>query len=389
VPGAVPAAPWTAWSTTKTATNVYPAAGTYAARVAVRDGDGDVGVGSVTVLVLPAGTPTCVVTTSADVDDGATGCAPGSHGPDGRLSLAEALRLAPNLTTITFAAPMTITGTGAFTIATDDITLVAPAGTAIDGKTISVTGNRARIVGLALRNQTAPVTVGNRRALTLEDCSLHDMPGITDYGTLTLTRVRMAGCVGQCVYVTDATNSDTLTIRHSSFLGAAGAVGIDIAQCKAGKLALESQSNVFAGLSTAIRLGALCTGHTYVRHNTFASNGTGISYTAATSGHLLRNNVFSGNGTAAVNCGGGTFGTRDRHLLFQNASLGCVLAGDPGTLTGDPAYLFAPAGDYRVGLGTAAVDTAVDLGLFLLPQYPSAIPNFLGAGPDRGGVETW
>ncbi len=385
-----PAAPWTPWTLAQTASNTYSVAGTYTARVAVRDGDGDVGFGSVTVVVLPVGAALCVVTTSADVDDGATACSGGTLGPDGQLSLAEALRVAPNLATITFAAPMTISGTGAFTVARDDITIVAPAGTLLDGKTITVSpGNRARLVGLELAHQTAPVTVGNRKTVTLEDCYLHEMPGITDYGTLTLTRVRMSSCIGQCVYVTDSTNSDTLTIRHSTFLGGPGAVGVDIAQCKAGKLALESQSNVFAGLATAIRLGTLCTGYTSIRHDTFASNGTGISYPAvASASHVLRNTIFSGHATAAASCGLATFASRDRHLLYQNASDGC-LGGDAGTLAGDPAYLFAPAGDYRVGLASPAVDSALDLGLFLVPQYPATAPPFLGAGPDRGGRESW
>ncbi|HET8541218.1 MAG TPA: hypothetical protein VFL83_15190 [Anaeromyxobacter sp.] len=384
-----PAAPWTGWTATPTASNVYTVAGTYTARVAVRDADGDVGYGSVTVIVLPTGAPTCVVTTSADVDDGATACSGGGLGADGRLSLAEALRVAPNATTITFATPMRISGTGAYTVAQDDLLVVAPSGTVLDGKTLAFTGNRTRVVGLELANQTTPLSVGNRRILTLEDCDLHDMPGIAVYGTLTLTRVRMARCAGQCVYVTDASNSDTLTVRHSTFLGGAGAVGIDIAQCKPGKVALVSQSNVFAGLSTAVRLGNLCTGSTDVRHTTFASNGTGVSYPAVASpGHVLRNAIFSGHATAAVACGLATFASRDRHLLHQNASSGC-LGGDPGTLAGDPLYLFGPAGDYRVGLGSPAVDSALDLGLFLLPQYPATTPRFLGAGPDRGGRETW
>jgi hypothetical protein len=163
-------------------------------------------------------------------------------------------------------------------------------------------------------------------------------------------------------------------------------------QCKAGKLGLESQSNVFAGLGTAVRVGELCTGWTQIRHCTFASNVTGIAYpaTVATNGHVLRNTIFSGHGTTAASCGLAAFaaGSRDRHLLWQNASDGC-LAGDAGALSGDPAYLFAPAGDYRVGLGTAAVDSAIDLGLFLLPQYPATTPRYLGLGPDRGGRETW
>jgi hypothetical protein len=391
----VAGAPWTGWTTTKTASNTYTVTGTYQARLAVRDADGDVGLGSVTVIVLPAGDRLCVVTTSADVDDGATAgggptpCA-GSPGTDGQLSLPEAIRLAPNATTITFAAPMTIAGTGAYTIARDDIDLVAPAGTVLDGKSLTINGNRARIVGLELANQAAAVSVGNKKVVTLEDCHLHDMPGIAVYGTLTLSRVRMESCTGTCVFLTDATNSDTLTVRHSTFLGDPGSVAIDITQCKAGKAAILAQSNVFAGFQTAVRFGALCPGWGEFRNDSFASNGTGIAYqTVASPNHVLRNSVFSGHTTAAVSCGSATFLDRDRHLLFQNASDGC-LGGDAGTLSGqDPLYLFAAAGDYRVAPASPAVDSALDLGLFLLPEYPSTTPRFLGAGPERGGRESW
>jgi hypothetical protein len=381
-------APWTAWTTTQTATNVYALAGTYEARVAVRDADGDVGLGSVTVIVLPAGSAPCVVTTGADVDDGATAC--GSPGPDGVLSLAEALRLAPNGTTITFASPVRISGTGAYTVARDDITLVAPAGTILDGKSLSITGNRFRVLGLELANQTTAVAIGNKRVVTLEDCNLHDMPGITVGGTLTLTRVRMANCVGRCVTLTDASNSDTLTVRHSAFLGGPGAVGIDIAQCRANRVALVSQSNVFAGLATGVRFASACIGWGEFQNDSFASNGTGIAFsTGASANHVLRNTIFSGHTTAAASCGAATFASRDRHLLYQNASDGC-LGGDAGTISGqDPLYVFASGGDYRVGLASPAVDGALDLGLFLLPQFPAAGPRFLGAGPDRGGRESW
>ena len=129
-----PAAPWTAWTTTKTASNTYTVAGTYLARVAVRDADGDLGFASVTVVVLDPSATLCTVTTSADVDDGATSCA-GPYGTDGKLSLAEAIRVAPTNATITFSAPMTITGTGFGTAA--DNTIVAFNGTsaAIGGTT--------------------------------------------------------------------------------------------------------------------------------------------------------------------------------------------------------------------------------------------------------------
>ena len=382
-----PAVPWTAWTTIKTASNTYTVAGTYQARVAVRDADGDVGYGSVTVVVLPLLNALCIVTTAADVDDGATSCA--APGPDGVLSLAEALRVAPGGATVTFASPYTISGTGAYTISTN-LTIVAPAGTILDGKSLTINGSGTHIYGLELANQATAVVVGNKKTVTLEDCYLHDMPGITDYGTLTLTRVRMRNCVGGCVFVTDSSNSDTLTTHHSTFLGGAAAVGIDVAQCRFNKVSLAAQSNVFAGLAIAVRFGNLCTGPSDLRNNSFVSNGTGIAYpTVATSNHVLRNTIFSGHTTASVSCGLATFASRDYHLTYQNASDACI-AGDPNLISGaDPLYLFAAADDYRVAPASPAVNSALDLGLFLLPQYPATAPRFLGAGPDLGGRESW
>src|SRR5206468_1110420 len=84
--------PWSPWTATKAATFTYLAAGTYAARVAVADADGDVGYGDATVVVLPPGATLCRVDTSAAVDDGAMGCA-GPFGVDGALSFAEAIRI--------------------------------------------------------------------------------------------------------------------------------------------------------------------------------------------------------------------------------------------------------------------------------------------------------
>jgi hypothetical protein len=381
------AAPWTAWTTTKTVSNTFTTAGTYTVRVAVADADGDVGYGSVTVIVS-AGT-VCTVTTNADVDDGATNCT-GPYGTDGQLSLAEAIRLAPNNATITFSGPMTVTGTSALLLDSKNVTLIAPAGTVLDRKTITLGGGPGnttlRVVGLAFTNQTTPITVANKTSLTLEDCTLSNSAGITDNGTLSLLRTRMTGCTGSCVAVTDATGADTLRATYSSFEG--GVVGVDFAQCATNKQALAAQSNVFAGLQTAIRMSATCTGWSSAVHNTFAGNGTGISYSAGTA-HVLRNNVFTGHTVAAVALGTATFASRDRHLLYQNASDG-GLAGDPATISGQsPLYQFPANGDYRVQLGSPAIDSAVNLNLWLLAQYPGAGPQFLGAGPDRGGRESW
>jgi hypothetical protein len=197
----------------------------------------------------------------------------------------------------------------------------------------------------------------------------------------------MANCASTCVVVTDATNADTLTVRYSDFKGAGG-VAVDVQQCQAGKLALLAQSNAFTGYAEAVR--SACNGFFNAVNNTFEANGTGISYAAAAvPNHVLRNNVFTNQTVAAASCGGATFASRDYHLLFGNASNGC-LGGDPNELAADPQYVFPAARDYRLQLGSPAIDTALDLGLWLVSAFPAAPgPQFMGAGPDRGGRESF
>ena len=103
----------------------------------------------------------------------------------------------------------------------------------------------------------------------------------------------------------------------------------------------------------------------------------------------VQDGAITGQTTAAVALGLATFTARDYHLLFQNASDGGI-AGDPSTLAGvDPLYLFDSAGDYRLSQASPGVNSALDTGLYLLPQYPATAPRFLGAGPDRGGRESF
>ncbi len=392
-----PAAPWTAWTTTKAASNAYTTAGTYLPRLAVRDEAGAVSYATARVVVLAAGDPLCVVNTASDLDDGASSCActGAACGIDQRLSFREAARLAADGTTITFSGAMTITGTTAIGLA-KKVRVVAPAGVVLDTIPLGVTAGDAAtpvlVAGLELTRQATAITLNNKRFLVLEDVYLHDVgsagaSAIFDRGTLTLRRVRMANCASSCVAVIDATNADTLTVTHSEFRGAGG-IALDAQQCQAGKLTLVAQSNVFVGFAQAVR--QVCSGFTNVVNNTFEANGTGIAYPAiGTANHVLRNNVFTNQTVAAASCGGATFTSRDYHVLFGNASSGC-LGGDPSTLGTDPQYVFAAARDYRLQLGSPSIDTALDLGLYLIPAFPAAPgPQFLGAGPDRGGRESF
>src|SRR6185503_16564724 len=98
-----------------------------------------------------------------------------------------------------------------------------------------------------------------------------------------------------------------------------------------------------------------------VRNVTFHGNGTALDYTATTTGqHVIRNDVFTAQTLATVaGCTVG-FGSRDYHLLYGNASNGC-LAADPNTLTSDPRFVDVGGRDFRLQLGSPAVDTGLNL----------------------------
>jgi hypothetical protein len=389
-PAGDPAQGWTAFDAAPAVSHVYtcgaPAGCTLFPRVAVRDPDGDLGYATVRVVVLSSGADLCVVETAADVDDGATSCG-GYRGQDGALSLAEALRLSSNKRrVITFSGPMTISGAGSYAIQ-GDLSIVAPPGVVLDGKSLAVVGTpNVLVAGLELRNQLAPIVFPNASQITLEDVRARDAAGIQAYGTATLRRVRMTGCSGFCVQTDDPAGTDTLTVEDSEFEG--GGVAIDLSRC-ARRLALDLRSSTFAGFATAVDVR--CPGETRIRHATFHGNGTAIAYGDG-SHHVLQNAIFTGQTVAIATCAPAvTFDAREYHLLSGNAAgTSCVTAADPGTLAGqDPLYVFEARNDLRLLLASPARNTPLDLtpGASGLDLNGPAPGRFSGPGPDRGGRE--
>lgn len=384
-------APWTGWTTLKTASNTFSTAGRKAVRVAVRDADGDVGFGTVTVLAYGGGGDTiCVVDTDVDVDDGATSCVGGAagFGADGKLSFPEAMRLLAQDGTITFASPMTIRGSGTWSLPRR--MTIHGYGVVFANKTFSVSqgtgANPVRFIGAELTGQTAPVTINAGFNAVFEDVWFHDSAGIETWTGTRLDRVRMERCTGACVTIRDTSSSGYLTVRASAFRGSGSGTAIQGLNADGGPPTADVATSLFTGFQLAILLPT--NGATTIVNDTFEANGTAIEYRGS-GGHVLRNNVFSNQGVAAVTVGTGTtFTSRDHHQLWQNASDG-PLATDANVLASDPRYLFPAVGDYRLSLGSPAVDSGVDTGLNLLPAFPSSTPRFLGAGPDRGGYETW
>ena len=389
--GGTEAQGWTAWSTARTLAQAFtckgPAACTFSPRVAVRDLDGDVGYATVRLVVVPSAVDLCVVTTSADVDDGATGCA-GPFGTDGALSLPEALRISDATSgkqVVTFSGPMTISATGAWTIAAD-VDVIAPPGVVIEGKLVSILNTPAVLLaGMEIRGQASPLVFPNRTKLTLEDVWVHDMAGIQAFGSATLRRVRMTACGAFCLQTDDPSGVDTLTVVDSALAG--GTVGIHMNRCANGKLALDVQTTVLSGFATAMKDD--CAGDTRIRHATFHGNGTAIAYGNG-NGHVLQNTIFTSQTGTAVTCVAGVgFSARTHHLLFGNAAVGtCVTAADAGTLSGqDPLYVFPQRTDLRLQLASPARNTPLDLTAGGMDLNGSAPGLYSGPGPDRGGRE--
>jgi hypothetical protein len=405
---APPAQPWTAWSRTKTANHALINHGAaplvFHPRVAVADtetgtGGPDVAYASATVVVLPNGDAHCTVDTASDTDDGATSCH--AKGSDGKLSLREALRLANAARTpiaVEFGGPMTITFSGALAVSRP-VFIVARPGVAIDTGTLSISASGVLIAGLELSRQGSPVVVQPGGDVTFRDVALHDGAGLVVRGRARLDRVRMSGCAGTCIQVDDG--GAWLALHDSELRGSRTNTGLALTACASGgwgtgTLASPFQpyaapvlvaGTVFSGFATAVESSCATA---VLTNDTFAGNGVGVHGV----GLALLDGVFSGQTTSAVSassCPG--FVTSRRHLVWQNASDGCLaaeVAASPMadlTFSADPLYIAPASGDFRIQRGSPARDQGsgtsnVDL--------DSAGPGrWLGADADRGGRETY
>jgi hypothetical protein len=125
-------------------------------------------------------------------------------------------------------------------------------------------------------------------------------------------------------------------------------------------------------------------------NDTFAGNGVGVHGV----GLALLDGVFSGQTTSAVSassCPG--FVTSRRHLVWQNASDGCLaaeVAASPLadlTFSADPLYVAPASGDFRIQRGSPARDQGS--GTSNVDLDGAGPGRWLGADADRGGRETY
>jgi len=374
--------PWTPYASNKTATHTYTSAGLYMARMAVLDAQGNVSYAERQVAVVAQAADLCIVTDTSDTNDlgGAPTTCTGSPGPNGLLSLNEAVAITnarAGKQVITFVGPATYSGTNPsrsrLTIS-QDLDVIGAPGVAISSFFLDVTAGTTRVANLDFTNERQAHKAGPG-TLVFQHTYLHGTKGVSVTGALQIQRSLFTGCPSTgCAQLMGG----ALTVVGSEFR--ASPKGLALTSCGAANV--EVRSSVFSGNTSAIE--NTCGATLLARNNTFAGNGTAITLVGGT-GHVLRNNIFTSNTNSAVSCGSAMFSTRDFHVLFGNASNGC-LDGDPDSLTVDPLYLDAANQDFRLSFVSPARDSAAAVALDLNGAAPG---NFLGDAADRGGQETW
>jgi hypothetical protein len=371
--------PWTPWSASPTASFSYDTDGYRLVRLAVRDADGDIGYSAVLVVVVRPTVEVCVVDApSVALDDGATDCT-SARGTDGRLSLAEALRLhrAGQGARILLLAPgVTVSGPASFTLA-NDVWLMGSGASALDGVSFTVPAGISLVLGsLDYRGPSASVTVQGSGILALDTVELRGGAALDSAGTLYLLHSRLSGCTGACVEMTGASSS--LFARESALLDSS--VGVHASGCATAGVDLVGM--LFARNTTGVRIDGTCVSSRLVGV-TFDENATGLDLRAGT-GHELRNALFTRNTTAAT-CTSATFSRGDALLGWSNGGDGCLPA--PGiSLRVDPRYVSPVEDDFRLEPWSPAVNAGATVNLDTNDAAPG---DYTGSAPDLGGRETW
>ncbi len=387
----------TAFSTGKAATHVYPSAGVFTVAVEVQDTGGLVGRAYRSLLAAASGALVEVTTAADESDPGAT---PGSPGGTG-LSLREAIAYVNGLATTTpqaiaFAIPgpaphrivlgsalPALTAASAAIAGTPDVT-VDCAGAGVGQSCLVLSGSGQALLGLSLTGNGATGISLQGSGAQVADCSIASTgraPGVA--GILTQAggtigpgnEVSGAGTGIQVGGTTAVAVVDNLV--HDNAIGIAldgGAAGT-VPAAVTGNLVLRSSQS---GITAAKASGSIW-------FNTVDGNAVHGLLAGSPVSLDVRNNLFTGNGSAGI--GGGIAGLLpfDHNGYFGN---GVPIAGGslgPTDVTADPLYVNPTGGDYRLLPGSPAINAGVDVGVDVNGPGPG---RWDGSAPDLGARES-
>ena len=378
----------TAFSTTRTATTSWVTLGTKVVTVEVRDTGGASGFTTAAVLVRAA-SEAIVVTTAADEND--SGATPGSPGGTG-LSLREAILYANGRAgrdTITFQGPMTLSPGGALPSIADaaGTAIIGQPGVVLDGTSAGNTVGLYFQTGvgvlryLEVRNfggvQVRMDTAGSE----VSYCYVHD--GATNQGLLVGGAGSTVGPGNEIANFPGGpgiqTNGAVTVLRnriHNTQFGIAFYAS-DNARALGNDLYANTMRGIYVGTGVS---------NLVIWHNTIHGNAqVGLLFSANQSGHDVRNNVFSGNGTYGVQASNSYFSAFDYNDFFGNVTApcnGCTL--NANSRTDDPAYRSASGADFRL----LPASGLVNVGAVVSYDNNGGAPgNYNGAAPDLGAHE--
>lgn len=366
-----------------TATHMYPANGDYRIALRVTDSDGLSAFATFSVVVTDTGDLIEVTTPADENDAGATPMAPGGSG----FSLREAIIYAngqPDRQTILVPSGLTIDLTSGLP------TLIDNSGVDIvgDGATVTGTGgacfvieaNDNRIMGLTVRQCNIAINIRSGAGNRVERCRLHD----NNIGAGILSDDNTVGPDNDMFANADAVDIDGKTIvegnrihdntAHAVFTHA----DADASQIVGNTMYRNTRAIEFQTLSASVIIAHnTMHGHTLQCLNTPASSNTTD----------MRNNIFSGGGSAGYDAFDSQFEFRDYNLYFDNAGGPCTSCSGPGpnSVEADPLYVLPAADDYRLLPASPAVNAGLDLGFDI---NGPASGDFEGAAPDIGGSES-
>ena len=377
-------------ATGQTSNHAFGVAGTYPVTLKVTDSAGAYGTAVAVAVVAVASGDLATVTTGVDeANAGATPANPQGAG----FSLREAVAWAaatPGAQVVLVPAGTTVALTSQLNFPDGQALTVVGRGAILDGTAIpgagssclDIAGQFKTLVGLEIRNCPGwPLYVtGANNAV--QECSIHDnaygaswygTPGLFGPGNVVFANRFYGLSLGAPAEARD-------NVIHSQVTGP----GVVLYSAADGSLLV---GNVIRDNPLGITINTQCDG-VRVLHNTVHGNGgAGVSWPNNTSGHDVRNNVFSSNAGWGLDGLGTGLATVDANDFFQNGSGACRSCATlgPASQAVDPGYVDLAARDLRLlrtsPLRNAGVDTGQD-------RNGAAAGNFNGAAPDVGAFES-